>query len=77
MVSDYDLNQFVYICQHCMSFDHFQKKARAEGRSDEEINSMNITLKTKGQTYSPLIGDPCYRFKRQSKEKFFKNKVAN
>jgi len=25
------------------------------------------------QTYEPLIGDPCYRYNKSVKEKFFKN----
>jgi len=37
---------------------------------------MRIVLKKKNQTYSPLIGDPCYRYNREAKEIFFKNRVA-
>jgi len=72
-----EIQCFVDECINCMSFDHFSKKAEEEGYTPEEIASGNkITLKTKGQTYSPLIGDVCYRFKRESKEKFFKDRIA-
>jgi len=64
------------MCKKCMSFDHFLKKALSEDYSMSQILNEHIVLEDKGQTYIPLIGDVCYRFKRESKEKFFKDKLA-
>jgi len=59
-----------------MSYDHFCVKARAEGYTEEQIEAGNIILTEKDQTYNTLIGDPCYRFKRESKESFFIDRIC-
>lgn len=77
LLTEEEIRMFVEECTTCMSFDHFTFKAREEGYSTDDFTSgKKIILKTKNQTYSPLIGDVCYRFKRESKERFFRNRIA-
>ena len=77
LLTEEEIIMFVEECTTCMSFDHFTLKAKEEGYSTDDITSgTKITLQTKNQTYSPLIGDVCYRFKRESKERFFRNRIA-
>ena len=65
-----------------MSYDHYIKKAKEYGFSDEQIASgvvlifknkpskrrSNPLKKEKQQTYFPLVGHCAYRYKRESKE---------
>jgi len=51
-----------------MSYDHF----KAKNNADMEAAPKKPAFK-ENQRYIEIIGDPCYRFKRISKEIFFKN----
>lgn len=58
----------------CMCYDHYLAKGKQQyGLSEEELLSTIVSFKKGTQTYVPLIGDPCYRYKRISKETFFRD----
>ena len=66
------LKQYIKESKECLSFDHYLKKGRNEGFSDDFLKSNIVNFKNSTQRYIDIIGDPCYRYKRVVKERFFK-----
>lgn len=54
-----------------MSYDHYKKLL-----NEPPKKRVALTSSKKYKTYFPLIGDVCYRFKRQALEQFFADSIA-
>lgn len=78
-----EFNKFCTDCTQSISFDHYISKGKEAGIAEATLKEMNVILTvvskrniSKKQRYVSLIGDPCYRYKREAKEAFFKNCLA-
>jgi len=76
------------ICRNTQSADHFRKKTSATNivshKTIDVVNASTVTVareltikprssKSPNYQYEPLVGDPCYRYNKHAKERFFKN----
>lgn len=85
----YNVQRYMDICRNTQSADHFRKKTNltstsgAQGEHNSppvqtpEVsyvrNGRNRAGKTPTYQYDPLVGDPCYRYNKCAKEKFFRD----
>ncbi len=77
-----NVQRYMDICRNTQSADHFRKKTGVTG-SGAPTTSLDDTMrppaakprssKSPNYQYEPLVGDPCYRYNKHAKERFFKN----
>lgn len=73
-VSKEEKERYVILNKRCMNAQAYFK--RHEESKPASMSSRRPHLKQPTKGYSTLIGDPCDRFSRKAKEKFFRKKVC-
>ena len=75
-----NVQKYMDICRNTQSADHYRKKTGVtSNQPDPPAVSRNGGLKARSSKsakymYEPLVGDPCYRYNKCAKERFFKNR---
>ena len=71
-----NVQNYMDICRNTQSADHYRKKTQNPYNGNESVyrcHGKSRYGKTSPYMYEPLVGDPCYRYNKLAKERFFKN----
>ena len=70
-----NVQRYMDICRNTQSADHFRKKTGGQAGDEPDSPQAKTARNSKSPNYQyePLVGDPCYRYNKHAKERFFKN----